>query len=420
VVFRGNATELPWPDASFDAVITDPPYYDNVDYAKLADFFYVWLKRTIGHLYPEHFASEGTPKKAEAVADPVRHDGSRAKAKTAYEHMMAQSFAEASRVLKPNGQLTVVYAHKTTLGWSTLVDALRRAGFEVTEAWPINTEMKSRLLAMDSAALASSIFLVARKREGKEIGSYEKEVRPELERIVRERVDTLWKMGITGADLVIAAVGAGMRAFTQYAKVELPNGDEVAPERFLSEVEGVVQDVILEYLFGSRSSISAVDPVTRFYVLWRYAYGSIEINAGEAIVFSYPLHVELDGSQGLSNGSAPLLEKNGNKYSLQDFAVRGGNKGLGIEAHFGLSAPSLIDVLHRLLWLMENRISEIPKFLDASAPETERLRLVAQALAGSRLEGGGTLVTTDAEHVALQKLVSNWGSIIKVDLIRRK
>ena len=187
----GSATALLWPDAYLDALITDPPYYDNVPYANISDLFYVWLKRTIGHLHLEHFATGETPKKKEAVADAVRHGGDKEKAQHAYEQMMAQAFSEANRVLKPGGQLTVVYAHKTTLGWSTLVDALRQAGFTVTEAWPLNTENKSRLRAMESAALASSIFLVARKREGNETGSYEDEVQSELDHIVRERVDTL-------------------------------------------------------------------------------------------------------------------------------------------------------------------------------------------------------------------------------------
>ena len=163
-VSRGSATALPWPDASFDVVVTDPPYYDNVPYADISDFFYVWLKRTIGRLYPEHFASELTPKKTEATALSSRHGGDMTKANAEYERMMLESFRQAFRVLKANGQMVVVYAHKTTLGWATLVDAMRRAGFTVTEAWPLDTEMGARLLAMDTATLASSIFLVARKR----------------------------------------------------------------------------------------------------------------------------------------------------------------------------------------------------------------------------------------------------------------
>jgi putative DNA methylase len=187
-VSRSSATSLPYSDCSFDAVLTDPPYYDNVPYADISDYFYVWLKRTVGHLYREHFATELTPKKAEAIAEWMRHGGSNDKARRAYEGMMAQAFRKAHRVLKTGGELVVVYAHKTTLGWATLVDALRQAGFTVTEAWPIDTEKPGRLRAQDSAALASSIDLVARKREGAETGNFEEAVKPELEQIVRERV----------------------------------------------------------------------------------------------------------------------------------------------------------------------------------------------------------------------------------------
>ena len=129
----------------------------------------------------------------------------------------------------------------------------------------LDTEMKSRLRGMESAALASSIFLVARKREGTLTGSYEDEVRSELDKIVRERVDSLWKMGITGSDLVIAAVGAGLRAFTKFARVEYANGEEVPAEKFLAEVEGVVLETLLEKIFGvTGSGVAAVDGPSRF------------------------------------------------------------------------------------------------------------------------------------------------------------
>jgi len=425
-VKRGSATALPWPDASFDGVITDPPYYDNIQYAALSDFFYVWLKRTVAHLYPEHFAMELSPKKNEAVASPWRH-GSKSEARQAYEQMMAQSFREAHRVLKPCGQMTVVYAHKTTLGWSTLVDALRKTGFTVTEAWPLDTERPGRLLSQGTAALASSIFLVARKREGQETGSYEDEVRPELEQIVRERVDSLWKMGITGADLMIAAVGAGLRAFTRFARVEYANGEEVPAEKFLAEVEGVVLETLLEKIFGlSRSGVSAVDGPSRFYVLWRYTYGAAEMDAGEAIVFTYGQNVELDGPKGLSTGRYALVEKKKGKYRLRDFTERGADEKLGLPKEDG-TQPPLIDVLHRILWLLENEPRKINDFLDKARPDQERLRLVAQALAGTALEGGQAsslsqpnIVTTPEESAALKKLVANWRALIDQRLATRE
>ena len=441
---RGSAAEISYNDGTFDAVITDPPYYDNISYAALSDFFYVWLKRSVGFLYPEHFASELTPKRNEIIADSFRHTGKQ-KAKNFYEEMMFKAFQEIYRVLKPEGILTMVYAHKTVAGWSTLVNALRQSGFVVSEAWPLATEMGSRLLAMESSALASSIFLVARKRgstgfqpvKGKNtgrmpvppvVGNYT-EVKAELEDIVRERVQTLWEEGITGADLIIACVGAGLKAFTQYEKVELPNGEEVSSERFLTEVEGVVQETILEYLFGAGSTgvspvkkgaILTVDAPTRFYILWRYAYGRSEIDAGEAIVFSYPLGVELDGAQGLSTGKFALLEKKGKKYRLKDFTERGNEENLGIEPRFGTTEKPLIDVLHRLLWVIENRTLKIKDFLDKSMPNIEELRLVAQAISGSSLQGGGLKLTTDAEQSALQKLLSNWRSVVEDNLFRRR
>src|SRR6185503_6840465 len=139
----------------------------------------------------------------------------------------------------------------------------------------LDTEAKTRVAHQGDAALATSIFLVARKREGARGGRYE-EVRPDLEEIVRERVETLWDMDISGADLVIASVGAGLRAFTRFARVEYANGEEVPAERFLTEVETVVLESILERLskeVGAESSIqdrqyslAGLDAATRFYI----------------------------------------------------------------------------------------------------------------------------------------------------------
>jgi putative DNA methylase len=419
VLRRGTALELPWHDGSVDAVVTDPPYYDNIPYSDISDFFYVWLKRIVGDLYPEHFASLEAPKKGEAIADPGRHGGDGERAKRAYEEMMAKAFAEGNRALKPGGQMVVVYAHKTTLGWATLVDALRGADFTVTEAWPLDTENTSRLRAMESAALASSIFLVARKREAEAgVGSYETDVRPDLEEIVRERVKTLWEMGISGADLVIACVGAGLRAFTKYAQVEFANGEEVPAERFLMEVETVVLETILARLSkevggnGSRShGLGGVDPATRFYVLWRYTYRLSELDAGEAIIFANGTHVELDGQHGLCAGGRALVEKKKSKYRLRDYSERGQDERLGMPAENGQAAP-LVDVLHRVLWLMENRPGQMEEFFRDARPNLEQVRLVAQALAGPALKGGELgEVSPSKELAALKILTSNWRSI---------
>jgi len=414
-VIRTSATELPYANQLFDVIGADPPYYDNIPYSNISDFFYVWLKRSIGHCYPEHFSSELTPKRNEIVAD-AKRQGDNEKAKKFYEDMMFQSLKEGWRVLKPNSPLILVYAHKTTIGWSTLVEALRKVGFIIQESWPLHTERPGRLRDIGSSALASSIFLVARKREKGKVGSYETEVYPQLEEIVKERVNTLFSEGITGADLVIACVGAGLKAFTQFERVELANGEEVASEKFLHTVEGLVLETILEKLFGiPRKGVSDVDAPTRFYVLWRYTYGRTEVNSGEAIVFAYPQGVELDGPLGLSSGRNPLLEKKGNKYKLRDFSERGMDDKLGLD-----NAPA-IDVLHRLCWLLENQAYKIPEFLGQALPKHELLRLTTQALAGTTLAGSKELIpTTSDEKSVLSKLLANWKNIMGENILFRR
>jgi putative DNA methylase len=417
---RGSATDLPFETGFFDAVITDPPYYDNESYSELSDVCYVWLRPTLAFLYPEHFASPLTPKKKECVAAAYRQGGKTA-AKKFYEDSLFLSLQEAHRVTNSNGILVLVYAHKTTLGWSTLVDAIRRADYEVTEAWPLDTETKARVAHRGDAALASSIFLVARKRQGVTVGKYE-DVRPELEAIVQERVSALWEMGISGPDLLIASVGAGLRAFTRYASVEYANGDPVPAERFLAEVETVVLDAVMTKLSievgttGGRYSLAGVDPDSRFYVLWRYTYRAEELEAGEAIIFANGTHVELDGVHGLSAGLSPLLQKktskNKSKYRLLDYAERGDDARLGLSEEDGQPAP-MVDVLHRLLWLMERHPSSIPAFLREARPNTDQLRLVAQALAGPALKGGELgEVASGGELGALTKLTANWRSVV--------
>ena len=232
IVTRGNAEKLYYEDETFDAVITDPPYYSSIYYADLSAFFYVWLKHLVGDLYPEHFTLPAPPKRREAVAQPSEHDGDAEKAKAHYQNLMRQSFAEARRVLKPGAPLVCVYAHRTTEGWATLIRALVEAGLTVTEAWPLQTESRGRVNALGAAALSDSIFFVARRREEAETGRYETDVEPELHAIARERVTTLWAggTGIGGADLLMAAVGAGLRAYTRFVRVEYANGDPVPAE----------------------------------------------------------------------------------------------------------------------------------------------------------------------------------------------
>ena len=415
IVTRGNAEKLFYDDESFDAVITDPPYYSSIYYSDLSAFFYVWLKRIVGDLYPEHFTLSAPPKRREAVAQPSEHGGNTQMANEHYQNLMYRSFVEARRVLKVGAPLVCVYAHRTTEGWATLIRALVDSGFTVTEAWPIQTESRSRMNTLGAAALSDSIFFVARRRQERATGEYETDVAPELRRIARERVVTLWAdgKGIGGADLLMAAVGAGLRAYTKFGSVEYANGETMPAEQYIREVEGVVLDMILDEIFGLHgAAVSSVDALTRFYILWRFTYRESSIEAGDAYVFCYPQGIEIDGPPGLSGPPPSLVEKSSSKFRVRNYEERGDSEELGMASN-GQPAH-LIDVLHRVLWLIENRPAELQAFLKVACPNVEQLRLITHALCAPVLRRSEAKdVTPTKEQSMLSKLIANWRSLIE-------
>jgi len=408
-VIRGSATEMSLPDASFDAVITDPPYYDNISYADLADFFYVWLKRSVGVLWPDDLSGELTPKRREIVSVLHRHYGDKVNARDFYEQRMSQAFTEAYRVLKPEGPLVCIYAHKTTLGWATLVDALRAAGFMITEAWPLDTEMPERSRGQNSAALASSIFLVARKRPAEAGVGGEAEVLEELDEIIRERLDRLVDAGVTGSDLVIATVGAGLRALTRYDRVEQDNGEPLPSDRFLA----IVQNKVLDAIFGG---LIGADPATRFYVAAQFSYGYQAVPFAEVNNLGWMTGVEVDGPRGLTAGSHSLLAKSGATIRLRDYEERGADQYLGMPSETGLPAP-IIDVAQGLLWRAEHRPADVGSYLGKAVVDPGLLRSVVQALAGKALRTG----SADAkppEAAAAERALGSWRRLIEDTLPR--
>ncbi|HAO12933.1 MAG TPA: adenine-specific DNA methylase [Planktothrix sp. UBA8407] len=432
---RQACQKLNLPDSSLDTIITDPPYFDAVPYADLSDYFYVWLKRSIGHLYPEHFSGQLTPKKNEAIMEPSRHGGDKKKAAKAYEDMMHQAFCEANRVLKEAGMMVVVYAHKTTAGWSTLIDSLRRAKFTITEAWPLDTEQQGGLRGL-RASLASSIFLVARKRTNTEIGDYAMDVQPQLKSIIQDRVKSLMLEGVAGADLIIACVGAGLRAYTQYDKVELPNGDELDANSFLDEVQKeVLETILIEVLRCDKKGVSFVDKPTQYYILWRYEYGEAVVDFDEANTLAKGVGVELDGVGGLTDGKIALIKKTKNQVQLRDYSQRGELEDLGIqktEKQQGFnqipqsigSPPTLIDILHRLLWLAEHQHQNVNNFLAQAMPDATQLKLVAEALGGRALtpETGTTetLSNRTKEQQAIDTLLASWKRLVEDNLFTQR
>lgn len=422
---RASATELPFADASFDAAIIDPPYYDNISYANSSDFYYVWLKRSIGDLFPEHLGGPVAPKRSEIIAASYRHGrGKEADelARKEYEQLMTGAFEELRRVLKPGGLLVTVYAHQTTAGWSTLIRSLRSAGFAVAEAWPVETEMAERRGGQENASLASSIFLAARRRETESLGEWTK-VQADLEKVVKERVRTLPEAGITGSDLVIATVGAGLGPYTAYHAVELPNGELLEPEDFLREVQTLVLKSILSELMGvDRSGVEAVDPVTQLYIVGRFEYGDAFVPYDELNMLVHGVMaggrtqaVELLGPRGLVGGGSALIEKEKDSVRFRDFEDRGSNERLGVAAE-GVPAP-LIDVLHRLLWLAQHQPRQVKDFLMIVNPDAGQLQLLAQGLSGASITEKG-LGTSDRERGAIANVLGSWKRLVEDNLFR--
>jgi adenine-specific DNA methylase len=290
-VKQGSATELPYPDNFFDAVITDPPYYDNVPYADLSDFFYVWLKRVVGDLYPDLFATPLTPKSQEMVADASKAGGME-EARRRFEEMLTQSFREIHRVLKPDGIAVIVFAHKSTAAWETIIASLLSAGLYMTASWPVHTEMQARLRAQESAALASSIYMVCRKRTTEEIGDFG-EVQEEIRRKLAEKLPEFWRMGIHGADFFMSAIGPAVEAFGKYAKVVKLSGETVSVQELLNFARRVTAEFAVRQILEN-GHLGAVDPETQFYLLWRWSYGQKNLEFDEARKLAQARGVDLE------------------------------------------------------------------------------------------------------------------------------
>jgi adenine-specific DNA methylase len=275
ITTQSSATNLPYPDNYFDAIITDPPYYDSVPYSYLSDFFYVWLSRNIGEYYPELFATPLTPKSDEAVA--YSHDNGGTEAgKQYFEEKIGQAFQEISRTLKPSGIAVIVFAHKSTDAWETIINALSKAGLYLTGSIPIHSEMKSRLRAMDSAALASSIYMVCRKRTSEETAYFE-EIETQLQEKIKERLDHFWSQGISGSDFFISAIGPALEVFGKYQTVETYAGDTIEAATLLEFIRKTVSEYALTKILKNPQELGGIDPQTRFYLLWRWTFGNSKV-----------------------------------------------------------------------------------------------------------------------------------------------
>lgn len=367
IISQSSATNLQFQENYFDAIFTDPPYYDNVPYSYLSDFFYVWLKRTIGAIYPDLVSTPLTPKTQEIVAYSYGIDGFEG-GKRFFEENLKHAFQEIYRILKPNGVSVIVYAHKSTEGWETVINALLDSSLVITGAWPLNTEMQNRMRASESAALTSSIYIVARKTLRQPTGFYN-DVRTELRQHLDAKLHRLWEEGIGGADFFIAAIGSAIEVFGKYEKVMDYEGNVVRAHRLLEEVRTIATDYAVRQILhdGFATEISGL---IRLYVLWRWNYGEVLVPFDEGRKLAQSCGVDL--SQEWNKGGFIKKEK-------------GFIRVLGPQLRKldDLEEPrNMIDVLHKalLLWEKGKRAEMVQALVDREYGKSEAFFRVAQAI----------------------------------------
>ena len=395
-VIQCSATLLSYPDRYFDAIFTDPPYYDNVPYSYLSDFFYVWLKRTIGDILPELFSTPLTPKAEEIVAYSHGKSGE-GNGKMFFEKMITKAFCEMYRVLKTEGIACIVFAHKSTEAWETIINALLNSGLYLTASWPIHTEMKTRLRANESATLASSIYMVCRKRTENQT-AYFNEVKPKIEKRIKEKLDQFWNEGIGGSDFFISAIGPSMEVFGKYESVEKLSGEKVDAKELLEYVRKIVSEYALSKILKS-PQLGGIDEETRFYLLWRWTYNSSKVHFDDARKLAQAVGIEITEQWG--NG---FIKKDKEFISVLDAKERG-NKFLEKEKY-----KSMVDTLHACLlhWEQGNR-KNISTVLEATGHlNNNSFWQVAQAISEVLPEG-------DKEKQMLQGFLYGRDSYIKAE-----
>lgn len=367
-------------DGSMDCVVMDPPYYDNVMYAELSDFFYVWLKRTAGQVLPELFRRPLTDKENEAVANPAKfrgEKGAKARAGRDYQERMASIFAECRRVLKPDGIMTLMFTHKATGAWDALTKGLMEANFTITASWPINTEAEGSMHIKDKAAANSTIFLACRPRATAAAGAetqYWEDVEPLVAKAVRKRVAEFQAAGIRGVDLYLASFGPALEEFSRHWPLKrgtpnpLPPSRKraqqdlfpeewdpyaVTPEDALNAARREVKSWRLEQLTHKRAR-TELDPRTSWFVLAWDAFEAPVFPYDEALRLARAVGVDLD-----KDIVGSLAGKKGSDLTMWDSAQRAAKGALGSAD----GSSGMIDALHHAAHQCRTRTLEAGKEL---------------------------------------------------------
>lgn len=425
---KNNAPSHPLPDEFAQCFFTDPPYYDAIPYADLSDFFYVWLKRTLPSSVSGQFTDLLTPKGNECIVDEVK-----GKDNAYFESAMTQALAEGRRVLVPEGLGVVVFAHKSTGGWEAMIQALLDAGWVITASWPIDTEMGTRLRAMNSAALASSIHLICRPRENPDgslrtdIGDW-RDVLAALPERIHNWLPRLEKEGIVGADAIFSCLGPALEIFSRYSKVEKASGEVVPLREYLEHVWAAVAREALTMIFEGANA-TGLEEDARLTAMWlwtlpRGVNGNgkarsteesgktvkgefvLEYDAARKIAQGLGIHMEKLGSvvkikgdkarllpveeraQHLFGKEGEQVKRSRKKRDVQQVIVDGKIKQPDVEAtefdeiNMPLKGETVLDQVHQAMILFaEGRGDVLKSFLvDEGVGSDQRFWQLAQAL----------------------------------------
>lgn len=297
-ILFGTAAHLDLPDQSVDLVCMDPPYYNNVQYAELSDYFYVWQRRTLKDLYPDLFRRRLTNKLDEAVANPAR-DGSAAGAERQYERLMGEIFAECRRVLKDDGLMTIMFTHKSQEAWEALTRSLIESGWTITSSMPVESEAAESIHQKDMAAAASSIFLACRKRKTKGAvpatwtGLGGAGVVQRVREAVRQGLKEFELLKLSPVDEMVASYGRALKVLSEHWPVL--DGDElVSPTRAMNEASAVVAHYQMARLTQGRLEVNDLNPEAAMALTIYGIFGLASFPYDEALNLSRSLNIKLE------------------------------------------------------------------------------------------------------------------------------
>lgn len=326
-IINGSAASLSVDDASADVICLDPPYYNNVQYAELSDYFYVWQKRIFRDIYPDWFNRRLTNKEDEAVANPVR-DGSAKEANNVYEQRMSEIFAECRRVLKDDGIMTMMFTHKSQEAWETLTKALIENGWIITSAFPVESEDSKGIHHREVAAAASSIFIACRKRDmSKEEFSVWKGfgntgVLPKLREAVRNSLKEFEVLKLNSVDEMVASYGSALKVLSENWPV-MDGDEQVTPIKAMREASTVVAQYQLTRLTNGALSVEDVNPEAGIVLTLFGIYGMNYFPYDDALSLSRSLNIVLAPKTAGYNVESGMLginaERTGRISSEDDF-----------------------------------------------------------------------------------------------------